>query len=86
MRSLVVALALGAAALGVTAAPTQASAAHPVPACNAPRPVAPCRVYRPAHYHRHYRAHYRSYRPVVPVYSVPACPVAPACVPVPPCH
>ncbi len=81
MRSLVLALALGASALGVTALPTSASAAHPAPACKVP-----VRVYHPAHYYRAARVHYRYYRPAVPVYNVPAYPSYPACVPAPPCR
>lgn len=81
MRSLVLALALGASALGVTAVPTNANAAHPAP-CR----VAPARVYRPAHYHLHSWAHDRHCRPAVGVYSPPVYRAFPGCVPAPRCR
>jgi hypothetical protein len=65
VRSIVLALALGVSALGVTAAPTQASAAGPRAARTAHYRVNHSR--HVGHYRWHARGHYRYSRPVVPL-------------------
>ena len=64
MRSIVLALALGAATLGVTAAPTQASAAGPRSVRAAHYRVNHSRARHVGHYRWHARGHYRTYRPL----------------------
>jgi hypothetical protein len=85
VRSLVLALVLGASTLGVTATPTQASAAHPCAARTAHYRACHSRAYHASHYRWHARGHYRCYRPAVPLNYGPWYRPYTGCVPVP-CH
>jgi hypothetical protein len=67
VRSIVLALVLGASALGVTAAPTQASAAGPRAVRTAHYRVNHYRARHVGHYPWHARGPYRYYRPAVPL-------------------
>ena len=64
MRSLVLALVLGASALGVTATPTQASAAHPRAVRTAHYRAGHYRAYHAGYYRWHARGHYRRVVPL----------------------
>jgi hypothetical protein len=71
VRSIVLALVLGASALGVTATPTQASAAAPRAAWRGHARVNHYRARHVGPYRWRARGHYRCYRPAVPWHCGP---------------